>query len=194
MTTNREKFATTLRNLRQERGFAKARHFAQALGIPENRYTRYERGDSEPDLDDIYQFLEKLPASPNELFGFEGVPTAPGFASGPQAPLTRSVDDDSGGVGQTSQLPINTEAADAAAWRLAATIVSHRSGERQQTGIKPHFTLAELREIGRLFTALRSDPYDTLARLVTEPTLQIMPGPAVNDVEDAVALYTSTLS
>jgi transcriptional regulator with XRE-family HTH domain len=66
----RLEFARRLRQLRIERGFIHARTFARALGIDENRYTRYERAEVEPTLALIYRMCELLEASPNDLFGF----------------------------------------------------------------------------------------------------------------------------
>lgn len=97
--THKMRFAARLRDLREARGFSAARHFAEVLGIRENRYTRYERGASEPDIELIHTFCDKLGVSPNELFGYEPAPSPvsaqPGFSSGPQSefagtPLPRS--------------------------------------------------------------------------------------------------------
>jgi len=46
----RERFASQVRHLRAQKGFATARSFARALDIEENRYTRYERAEVEPSL------------------------------------------------------------------------------------------------------------------------------------------------
>jgi transcriptional regulator with XRE-family HTH domain len=65
----RLEFARRLRQLRIERGFKHARKFARALGIEENRYTRYERAEVEPTLTLIHRMCELLEASPNHLLG-----------------------------------------------------------------------------------------------------------------------------
>ncbi len=56
--------------MRVEKGFASAREFARAMGIEENRYTRYERAEVEPSLTLIHKICETLKVSPNELLGF----------------------------------------------------------------------------------------------------------------------------
>jgi transcriptional regulator with XRE-family HTH domain len=71
----RLEFARRLRQLRIERGFPQARKFARALGIEENRYTRYERAEVEPSLTLIHRMCELLQASPNDLFGFREAPS-----------------------------------------------------------------------------------------------------------------------
>lgn len=67
-------FARRLRALRVPRGFATARAFALALGIDENRYTRYERAEVEPDLALIRHICEVLGVTPNELLGPGALP------------------------------------------------------------------------------------------------------------------------
>lgn len=198
MSTNQDRFASRLRRLRQERGYAAARHFAQALGIPENRYTRYERGDSEPDLDDLYLFFEHLPASPNELFGVDGgkppLKPTPGFEAGPQEPLLSSDDTvRSSGDGVSSIRPSRRSDADAAAWALATIVIRHKRSKNSGGSVRETMTLAELRETGLLFKALCRDPYETVARLVTTPEIEPIGGPAVADIEHAVAHYISCL-
>ena len=66
----RAAFAKRLREQRVQGGYARARSFAQALGIDENRYTRYERAEAEPDLTLIHKICETLRVTPDELFGF----------------------------------------------------------------------------------------------------------------------------
>jgi transcriptional regulator with XRE-family HTH domain len=66
----RLQFAKRLKQLRIEKGFLRARTFANALGIEENRYTRYERAEVEPSLTLIHKMCETLQLSPNELLGF----------------------------------------------------------------------------------------------------------------------------
>ena len=56
----RVRFANQLRKLRAERGYRTARAFATALGIEENRYTRYERAEVEPCLTLIVEMCKLL--------------------------------------------------------------------------------------------------------------------------------------
>ena len=69
----RAEFARRLRALRAQRGYERARHFAKALGIEENRYTRYERAEVEPNLTLIFEICQKLAVTPNELMGYAEV-------------------------------------------------------------------------------------------------------------------------
>ena len=65
----RLQFAKRLKQLRTEKGFLLARTFAHALGIAENRYTRYERAEVEPSLTLIHKICGTLRVSPNDLLG-----------------------------------------------------------------------------------------------------------------------------
>lgn len=63
----RARFAQRLRAIRIPRGYKTARSFAQALEIDENRYTRYERAEVEPDLRLLMRICTLLGATPNDL-------------------------------------------------------------------------------------------------------------------------------
>jgi DNA-binding XRE family transcriptional regulator len=67
----RVRFGLHLKGLRQSAGFRTARSFAQALGLDENLYTRYERGEIEPNLTSICKICSVLGVEPNDLFGFD---------------------------------------------------------------------------------------------------------------------------
>lgn len=68
-TGTRAFFAKRLRELRIPRGFRTARKLAMELGIDENRYTRYERAEVEPDLDLLVRISDALQVTPNDLLG-----------------------------------------------------------------------------------------------------------------------------
>ena len=90
----RADFARRLKDLRGQH-FSTARSFAQALEIDENRYTRYERAEVEPDLTLIAKICALLSVTPDELFGFHSTrgPATLGFAESatlpPSPPRTR---------------------------------------------------------------------------------------------------------
>ena len=71
----RARFASQLRRLRVQKGFATARQFALAIGIEENRYTRYERAEVEPSLTVLLEMLaETWGVSPMSFLGFRERP------------------------------------------------------------------------------------------------------------------------
>jgi len=60
-----------LKALRQKRGLQEPRvSFADALELDENRYTRYERGEVEPNLANICRICLVLGVEPNDLLNF----------------------------------------------------------------------------------------------------------------------------
>ena len=65
----RLRFAKCLRRLRTERGYTQ-RDFARALEIDENRYSRYERAEVEPNLALLCHMCKVLRVMPNDLLGF----------------------------------------------------------------------------------------------------------------------------
>src|SRR5262245_31138787 len=73
----RSQFAKRLKTMRAQGGFERARYFAKALGIEENRYTRYERAEVEPSLTLIHKMCDVLSVTPNELLGFQEHRSAP---------------------------------------------------------------------------------------------------------------------
>lgn len=160
--THRELFASRLRELRESKGFSAARHFANALGISENRYTRYERGKSEPSLELIYKICATLQISADELFGIDPSAPGPGMSSGDQAPFVAI----SRGAGGIAEAALARES-DAAAWDLACKIARLKVPK-----LPP---MAELSEAGRLFTAFRQDAYETVARVVVDPAIEKVP-------------------
>jgi transcriptional regulator with XRE-family HTH domain len=60
-------FASRLKAARLSRGYLSARQFARAIGIDENRYTRYERGEIEPGFAILLRICTALGTTPNEL-------------------------------------------------------------------------------------------------------------------------------
>ena len=65
--SDRRRFAQRLRSLRVPRGYKTARSLADDLGIHENRYTRYERAEVEPDLATLMAICRRLGITPNDL-------------------------------------------------------------------------------------------------------------------------------
>jgi len=65
--SDRQRFAQRLRALRVPRGYKTARSLADDLGIHENRYTRYERAEVEPDIATLMAICRRLEVTPNDL-------------------------------------------------------------------------------------------------------------------------------
>jgi transcriptional regulator with XRE-family HTH domain len=176
----RLQFAKRLKNMRIEGGFQRARYFAKSLGIEENRYTRYERAEVEPSLTLIHKICEILRVSPNELLGFAEYVggRTPGFAEPPGEFGHREAGSETG------------RHAELLAWRLASEITSIRN--RQRTN--PGDPLAAARETGRLFQLLRSDPFNTVAGVLSDEALKELDPERKADLARLVEAFTGTAS
>jgi transcriptional regulator with XRE-family HTH domain len=167
--------------MRIEGGFQRARYFAKSLGIEENRYTRYERAEVEPSLTLIHRICELLRVSPNELLGFTdygGGGRTPGFAE-PQGEFAHG--------GSPSDAERHAELL---AWRLASEITSIRNRMR----VNPGDPLAAARETGRLFQLLRSDPFNTVAGVLSDEALKELPAERKEELAKLVEAFTGTAS
>src|SRR6188474_203035 len=143
----RSQFAQRLKSLRTQRGFDRARYFARSLGIEENRYTRYERAEVEPNLTLIHKMCETLRVSPNELLGFAEPGQVRSFE--PPPGLAESTAGEIAHVSRRDGLGQGPDAISSLAWRLAVEVIAIR---HEQPGKKiSSDTLETMRETGALF-------------------------------------------
>jgi transcriptional regulator with XRE-family HTH domain len=148
----RAQFAQRLKNIRAQRGFGRARHFAKSLGIEENRYTRYERAEVEPSLTLIHKICDTLGITPNQLLGFADFAEAAPFSAGIPGLAESSVQE-------------AARQEDSIAWRLASEAVAIGAGSGAAGD-----PLRALGETTALFENLRSDPFGTVAQIVRDLT------------------------
>jgi transcriptional regulator with XRE-family HTH domain len=168
----RSQFAKRLKTMRTQRGFPRARYFARSLGIEENRYTRYERAEVEPNLTLIHKMCETLRVSPNELLGF----TEPGQARSfePAPGLAESTASEIAHVPRRDGVGQGPDAISSLAWRLAVEVIAIR---HEQPGKKiSSDTLETMRETGALFRSLQAKPFDTAAELASDPAIERVDG------------------
>jgi transcriptional regulator with XRE-family HTH domain len=181
LQTVRPYFAQRLKELRTARGFRTARSLARALEIDENRYTRYERAEVEPDLTLLVRICETLGVTPNDLLVSWSTPSPreplPGFAeksesvrvAGGNKPI-RSAD--------ASTRSAEVESADAArdaararqralAWQLASELA--KLGSRPDTSM--HSPIASLQTKSRLFAEIEKDPFAFIRGLAEDARL-----------------------
>jgi transcriptional regulator with XRE-family HTH domain len=164
-TDARSRFAHRLRAIRIPRGFKTARSFAKALGIDENRYTRYERAEVEPDLQLLLRICELLKATPNDLL-CDTIGSSPalapyGFSETPgmgfEAPAKASNGDAS---------PKDDERK-AIAWQLAEAVALLKAKARNGD-VGALTAIEKLRLIGPVFASLEADAFSFLAKLPAE--------------------------
>ncbi len=187
----RLQFAKRLKTMRTQRGFDRARYFARSLGIEENRYTRYERAEVEPNLTLIHKMCETLRVSPNELLGFEEprqerpFEPAPGLAEAAVGEMAHSPRRDGGDHG--------LDAVSTLAWRLAAEAVAIR---REQAGKYKAAgdALETVRETGAIFRSLQAQPFETAAELAADPALERVDSKRRAALAGLIRSYTDNLS
>lgn len=149
---------------------------AAALDIDENRYTRYERGTTEPSFELIVKMCRLLATTPNNLFEFQELrqpspSSIAGFSAQPQPPFLDRPQPTGPGEAQAQQPPPSTMQIAAAAWRLSAEV--QRLQERLSGSVADQGSneLAAIRQTAKLFEELKGDPFGTIARLSNDPVL-----------------------
>lgn len=168
----REEFAHRLRMLRKQAGFKTARLFAATLEIDENRYTRYERAEVEPDLGLLARFCQVLGISPNRLLGFEDFGSSGSF--GPDEAIGFAESEQSHFETACSQPPQRAGSNDAqaqadrvrmAAWQLADARA--RLGEVAE----PNDAVQHLRATAEHFDEILKDPLAYVSHMARQPEI-----------------------
>ena len=161
----RAAFARRLRELRIPRGFRTARKLANALGIDENRYTRYERAEVEPDLTMLVRICDKLEVSPNDLFGITG-----GSPPAPMLGLAESTQNaDFGPGGSSTGQGRAADKRQALAWQLARELAQIEAGlEPSRRGGS---AFQAVQRTSRLYNEIESNPFAFVAKRVETPPL-----------------------
>ena len=170
----RQAFARRLKVLRVSRGFITARSLAKALDIDENRYTRYERAEVEPDIALLCQICIALDITPNDLFGFADAPgamAAPDLASLPAAGFAEVNAVSSSVEARGAAVPLDQ--VQSAAWSLAKAVAGLRVARETAAGdasatIEP---LAVLRATVALHRELISQPFEAIGRIVGDAAI-----------------------
>jgi transcriptional regulator with XRE-family HTH domain len=172
----RVEFAQRLRALRVPRGFHTARSLARALGIDENRYTRYERAEVEPDLSMIRRICEILRVTPDALLG-DGRQSASDSAS----PARQAPPD-----GTRSSPPPVTDL-QTSAWMLAeaATDLLGPNGSSAPTPLMP------VTETCKTYKALVERPFETISDLLAHPDLSKVDLPTANVLRQSIDQFVS---
>lgn len=179
----RQQFARRLREFRVARGFKTARSLAVALDIDENRYTRYERAEVEPDIKLIQQICKTLNLSPNDLLGSPGALPLPslhhsggaraaGFAEAERAPF---------------DVPVGQR--DRTAWLLACAVADLQ----EKTAAAPAegaSRLATLQRAARLFADLEKRPYAAMSDMLLDPAIAQAPPKDARRIETLIEALT----
>jgi transcriptional regulator with XRE-family HTH domain len=161
-----ERFAGRLRAMRIPRGYKTARSFAEALGIHENRYTRYERAEVEPDLATLVLICETLNVSPNELLcetiglaadDLPATAAGPGFAEAGASAFSAPSPHD---LTQSPMIRFQAEA-------LALSNELAAIAARAETGGAEPDPATVMRLAGELFQRISTAPFTVLPEIGT---------------------------
>ncbi len=171
----RSQFAKRLKAMRAQGGFERARYFAKALGIEENRYTRYERAEVEPSLTLIHKMCDVLRVTPNELLGF------PEHRGAPMLGLA----EDAAEYGARGEIAPERHV-ELLAWRLASEVAAVRGGPRDP--------FANKGVAGRLYQQLLKDPFNTIAGLVADEALKGLDSDRKSELAQLVDAFTDAAS
>lgn len=160
----RRNFARRLRELRVLSGYKTARSLARTIGIDENRYTRYERAEVEPDLTLLTVLAATLRTTPNDLLGVGN--GLAGFQDGGEQPvISREID--------LAARASRSDKAKAICWSLATAIadaVGHACGGHSRTA-PAHGSSPRLQEVSAVYQQLTDDPFGALSTIVNEPAV-----------------------
>jgi transcriptional regulator with XRE-family HTH domain len=186
----RSDFARRLRELRVPRGFRTARSFARALDIDENRYTRYERAEVEPDLAMIRKICQLLRVSADDLLGPDGHDDGAANAEVTANAGARydghcigASDPDSG-----ARLPVATSA-----WTLAETVTALRRVYASNGSGPVASPLADLEETSTLYRAVMRQPFEAIRSVVSDPAVLSAPPDRAQELRQRIDALVARL-
>lgn len=164
----RSEFASRLRQYRVPRGFKTARMFAQALQIDENRYTRYERAEVEPDFALLVRMCTLLGVTPNDLLGF------PASMCSQAGSVDGEADEDAAQFapvtpGANGMAMCSLSASRSLAWRIACQLTPPPAGAVDE--VEP---VELLRRTCRVFAEIEADPFAFAARASDNELLSVL--------------------
>lgn len=199
----RRQFARRLRELRVARDFRTARSLARALGIDENRYTRYERAEVEPDLELLMKICSVLGVRPNDLLvGGEPRPWSSAAAeTGSLAetgqPFKQISDaDNARSFAATPALVDERLTVQSIGWALADLVVRLRQSDGATAGhiASNDLPLAHLRMVTAMQQEIHQRPYEMIAQIVTDRAVTGAPIATRRDVDGLVQRLAEALS
>ena len=143
--------------MRGPRGYKTARSIAQKLGIHENRYTRYERAEVEPNLALLMQICEVLDVTPNDLLC-----DTIAIPDDDLADARAAVGFHEGELADAAQHNSADYAFQAAAWQLASDLAEVTEANSSRQGVPPAQILAAT---SRLYRRIVAQPFSVLSEI-----------------------------
>jgi transcriptional regulator with XRE-family HTH domain len=171
-----------LREARIQAGYHRARHFAEALGLKENTYCRYERDETSPSYDYLAKICQLLNVEMIQLVPVGGKSDLP--ASEPRQPILNGFSQ-SNRNGADLQPPLDSNRLDATAgvardtaafidsgaicslraWRLAQLLAAKAVDSNKAASNLLH-------QVTELYFSLKKDPYPTLMPVLPNGSLK----------------------
>lgn len=167
-------FARRLKQMRIPRGFPTARSFANALEIDENRYTRYERAEVEPDLSLIAKICRVLNVSPNDLLDFTPHPQS---TSGLAEAAVPAGDGMHGALSPWRAL----------AWQLADELAKLDASQATHA-------FDRLARVSKIFHEIDADAFNFVAQMTATPRFSTIDGTAVARIGELAEQLVSALN
>jgi transcriptional regulator with XRE-family HTH domain len=177
----RQQFAQRLRELRIPRGFRTARSLARALDIDENRYTRYERAEVEPDLTMIRRICETLGVTPDALLGFdtlEDTTAAPPVTG--RAPANGTT---------AASSPSRATELQTSAWLLAETASSLLRVDASHAAAP----LTPVTETCKIYQALVERPFETISEILAHADLANVDLPSASALRASIDQFVANI-
>lgn len=166
-------YGARLRQIRAAKGFATARDFALAIGVSENKYGRYERGEALPKLHMQHLICSKLGITHSYLLGSDD---ETGRRTGLPVQDTSASTVEQLGLAEEATEPLTPPPAprgsrEKAAWSLAEQLVERRLATA--AGVEKGGQ--KLIETARLSVELADDPLDTIAAALQSIDFEKLP-------------------
>ena len=191
-------FGERLRSARLAAGFTTARQFAHALGLAENRYTRYERGETEPALGTLTRICQNLAITPDDLMGFTGPRQVDQFGPGFADAIPRG-----GPVNSHPSWPTNENDTTIAGrarrlgWRVAVECAANEVAELPLSGTtiaRSATSLSRLRRTCELFRQLEHDPFGFIATTIEDQAVDNLPPERQRALAEAIDAFGQALA
>ena len=189
----RLEFAVRLRELRAIKGFRTARSLARALDIDENRYTRYERAEVEPDLDLLMRICQVLGVTPNELLSADKL-LPPSGTDRLRSPLAETGAAFSGADDADRQAALHLQSI---GWDLCVFVTELRQAQetgavRGEPGAAP--PLAFLQAVTGLQHELDRQPFAFIHQIVRDPALAGAPPEKAQKLKALINRLTAAMT
>lgn len=162
-TVATKRFAQRLRATRLAKGVKTARELARTLDINENRYTRYERAEVEPDLATLVRICEILKVTPNNLL-CETAGLGESFSEDIQMGFSEASSSAYKPVHSRERL--NENRLDATYYTLA-TKLGLLAAKQKAGGLDPA-PVNTMKMSGEIYSQMRAAPFATIASIGRE--------------------------